>query len=149
MKLLTLFCLLVVAIAPCYSAYDLDLISDISYVHDLDRGFPIIGKKMDDVAIEKGKATFLFLGASGDLNTNRQAKRLISLYKKYREANIKFIVIDVDRPINNQAKSMINTYYQGYIPYQAVFDKNSKLTWSYSGEVDNHVLGNQINKVLE
>lgn len=117
------------------AAENLSLRKGVSFVEDKDSGFPIIGEKMDDATIGSGTPTFLFFGASGDLNTNRQAKRLVGLYNKFKTKSIKFIVIDVDHPANAQATALIKKHYKGYIPCQAVLDKDGASAWSKSGEV--------------
>jgi short-subunit dehydrogenase len=89
----------------------------------------------------------LFFGASGDLNTNRQAKRLVDLSHKTNAKEVKFIVIDVDHATTDDAKKLIKTYYQGYIPCQVILDKNGKKTWSQVGEVEQGVVKNQLSKV--
>src|SRR5689334_1398880 len=50
------------------AAENLHMRPGISFAHDLDQGFPIMGDKMDDVQIASGKPTVLFFGAAGDLN---------------------------------------------------------------------------------
>src|ERR1700677_2234067 len=64
------------------AAEDLQLRPGVSFGQDIDNGFPIVGKKMDDVVLEPGRAPLLFFAAVGDLNTNRQAKRVVELYRK-------------------------------------------------------------------
>jgi hypothetical protein len=130
------------------AADNLRMRDGVSFVHDLDKTFPIVGDKLDDVEIAAGKPTFVFFGAAGDLNTNRQAKRIVELYKKYKTNNVKFIVIDVDHPVNPSAKALIKTHYQGYIPGQVVFDKAGKKQWNHTGEVDTTTMASQIDKLL-
>ena len=66
-------------LAGALAADDLKLRSGISYTQDIDSGFPIMGTNMDDCKISVSTPTFIFFGASGDLNTNRQAKRVVYL----------------------------------------------------------------------
>lgn len=120
----------------------------VSFVHDLDKTFPIVGDKLDDVEISSSRPTVIFFGAAGDLNTNRQAKRIVELYKKYKTNNVKFIVIDVDRPVNAAAKQLIKTHYQGYIPAEVVFDKTGKSKWNHTGECELGTMSSQLEKVL-
>lgn len=136
-------------IEPAHSAENLKLRDGISYIHDLDKGFPILGDKLDDVKIEPGKPCFIFFGASGDLNTNRQSKRVVDLYKKYKGTNLKFVVVDVDHPVSPEAKQLIKNYYQGYIPEQVVLDKNNKTVWNHVGESDAHLVEVQLDKVVD
>lgn len=143
---------LLAAFCGCLPAADaaenLRMREGISFVHDLDQGFPILAEKMEDVELSTAHPTVLFFGAAGDLNTNRQAKRIVDLYKKYKEKSVKFIVIDVDHPVNPAAKSLIKTYYQGYIPGEVVFDKTGAKKYSHSGEVEGSTLSSQIEKLI-
>jgi hypothetical protein len=134
---------------PVPGAENLRLRDGISFVKDLNQGFPILGEKLDDVAVANGHPTLLFFGASADLNTNRQAKRIVDLYKKYHAANVKFIVVDVDHPLNTAARQLIKAHYQGYIPAEVVFDSSGRSTWSKSGEVELNAMASEIEKVIE
>lgn len=133
---LILLCATHYSMAPlALAAENLRLRPGISFVHDLDKGFPIIADHMEDVKIESGKTNLVFFAASGDLNSNRQSRRLVDLYKKYKD-QIKFIVIDVDHPGGSDTKQLIKTYYQGYIPQQVIVDKQGRTFWTHLGESD-------------
>ena len=129
------------------AAEDLQLRAGVSFGQDIDNGFPIVGKKMEDVALEQGRAALIFFGAAGDLNTNRQAKRVVELYRKELESGLKFIIVDVDHPTSEDCKKLIRAHYKGYIPCQVLIDKNGKVIWSQIGEVEVSVLKKQINKL--
>ena len=90
-----------------------------------------------------------FFGASGDLNTARQAKRLVGTYNKLRDRDVKFIVINVDKPANKEAEDLIKKYYKGYIPCQTVIDSDGTTTWSKVGEVSENEVTKQISKNLK
>lgn len=145
----------VLAACGCGSALSADAADNlrmrdgVSFVHDLDKTFPLVGDKMDDVEIATGHPTVVFFGAAGDLNTNRQAKVIVDLYKKYKANNVKFVVVDVDHPGNASAKSLIKAHYQGYIPGEAVFDKTGKKQWNHTGECDRSTMASQIDKLLQ
>lgn len=145
----TLLCAVSLVALPCLAAENLRLRDGISYTHDLDKGFPILGDHMDDVKVEAGKNAFIFFGAAGDLNTNRQAKRVVELYRKQRATNTKFIVIDVDHADSADAKHLLKTMYQGYIPFVVIVDKQGKTTWSHAGETDQSTINSQLDKVLD
>ncbi len=129
--------LLAAIIAPmaASAAENLSLRKGVSFTDDKDNGFPILADKIEDATIGSGKPTFIFFGASGDLNTNRQAKRLVGLYNKFKTKNLKFIVIDVDHAANPQATELIKKHYKGYIPCQVLLDNAGTSTWSKSGEI--------------
>lgn len=119
----------------------------ISYFHDLDQGFPIVADGMDDVTIPAGKPVFLFFGAPGDLNCNRQAKRVVDLYKKFKTTDLKFIIINVDEPPNDAARQLIKKHYSGYIPTELFLDREGKVSWNHMGEAESHALNGQAEKV--
>ncbi len=134
-------------VSAAIAAENLRLKDGISFVQDTDNGFPIVGDKMDDASLEDNKPTLIFFGAAGDLNTNRQAKRLVDLYKKIQD-KVKVIVIDVDHPANASVVKLIKTYYKGYIPLNVVLDKTGKLSSSHSGEIDTGDLKSKVDRVL-
>ena len=131
------------------AAENLRLKDGISFYQDTDAGFPIVADEMEDVSLAKDRPTFVFFGASGDLNTNRQAKRVVDLYKQYKSAAVKFVVVDVDTPGSSEAKQLIKNYYRGFIPFQIVLDKDNIKSWSQIGEVDQHLLQSQLDKALQ
>jgi hypothetical protein len=130
------------------AAENLRLKEGISFYHDVDLGFPIVADKLDDVTLSSTHPTVLFFGAAGDLNTNRQAKRIVDLYHKFHSQGVKFVVIDVDRPANQQAKDLIKAHYQGYIPTQVIFDSAGKSKWSKTGEIELPMMASQLDKLL-
>lgn len=130
------------------AAENLHMREGISFFHDLDQGFPILGDKMEDAQIANGKPTLLFFGAPGDLNTNRQAKRIVDLYRRYRTETVKFVIVDVDNATTQQARLLIKNYYPGYIPAQIIFDKQGKPKWNHTGEVDATIIGSHLDKLL-
>lgn len=146
--LLTGLALALLAVPLVDAADNLHLRPGVSFTQDLDNGFPIIGNGLEDVTLPTGKPALLFFGASGDLNTNRQAKRVVDLSKKVPADALKFIIIDVDHPANEQASKLIKSYYKDYIPFEVLVDKCGKTAWSQTGEVESNALKDQINKVL-
>lgn len=130
----------------CLAADNLRLRPGISFVHDLDKGFPVIAEHLEDMKIESGKTNLIFFAASGDLNSNRQARRIVDLYKKYKD-QVKFIVVDVDHPGGVETKQLIKAYYQGYIPQQVIIDKQGRTFWTHLGETDG--IAAQLDKSLQ
>lgn len=135
--------------AEASAAEDLKLRAGISFTQDIDNGFPIIGSNMDDCKVATATPTFIFFGAAGDLNTNRQAKRVVYLTKKMVAHSLKFIIVDIDHPPNDDAKMLIRNYYHGYIPGEVLLDKGGKTLWSHDGEVEYASLKTQVDKSLE
>lgn len=132
-----------------YAAEDLKLKEGISFSQDLDNGFPIEAERLDDCAPGIGRPTFIFFGAAGDLNTNRQAKRIVDLYRKNRSTALKFLILDVDHAQSPECKKLLKEYYRGYIPFQVLLNKSGEKTWSQTGEVDNRLMQLQVDKLLE
>jgi hypothetical protein len=135
-----------------FAADDLKLRPGISFTQDIDTGFPIVGANIDDCTPGVNVPTLIFFGASCDLNTNRQAKRLVDIYHKTAKSEVKFIVIDVDHPANDDARKLIRTYYNppgktGYIPFEVLLDKSGKAAWSQIGEVEVSVMKGQLDKL--
>ena len=130
------------------AAEDLHLREGISFYQDTDKGFPILASKIEDVEPETGRPTFIFFGASGDLNTNRQARRVVEIYKHFKDSRLKFVVIDVDHSPADPAKQILKNYYQGYIPAQVLLDKSGQKVWSANGEVDTRIIEGKIDSVL-
>lgn len=136
-----------------FAADDLKLRPGVSFTQDIDTGFPIVATDFDNASIDPNLPTIIFFGAACDLNTNRQAKRLVDIYHKVPKGQVKFIVIDVDHPANEDAKKLIRTYYSppgktGYIPFEVILDKSGKAVWSQIGEVEISVIKGQLDKVL-
>lgn len=131
------------------AAEDLKLRQGISFSQDIDSGFPIVAEKMDDVSVDQNRPTFIFFGASGDLNTNRQARRVVDLYRKNRSSQIKFVVVDVDHATTPECKQLLKDWYKGYIPAQTLLDRNGNKVWNQIGETDSKVMQAQVDKVLE
>jgi hypothetical protein len=136
LKLILAVCLMLFGIAAAIAAEDLQLAPGLSYTSD-SGPFPIIATNLHDAKIEAGRPHLIFFGAASDLNTNRQAKRFVDLYKKQKQKDttLKFIVVDVDRPASPEAKELISKYYPGYVPAELLLDKDGKTVWSHVGEV--------------
>lgn len=128
---------------PGFAAENLRLAPGISYNSDLGTTFPIAADKLDDFSLDATKPTLIFFGATGDLNTNRQARRLVELYKK-EHSKSKFIVVNVDDPLNASARRLIQAHYPGYVPAQLLIDPAGKVIWSQVGEVSRRKLRGQI-----
>jgi hypothetical protein len=128
---------------PAFAAENLRLAPGVSYNSDLGTTFPIAAEKLDDVSLDPTKPSLIFFGATGDLNTNRQAKRLVELYKKEHDKS-KFIVVNVDNPINESARRLIRQHYPGYVPAQLLVNPSGKVIWSQVGEVSRRKLRGQI-----
>jgi hypothetical protein len=129
------------------AAEDLQLRPGISFDQDIDNDFPIAGKHLEDTTIDKDRPAFIFFGASGDFNTNRQAKRFIEIYRKESGKPLKFIVVDVDHPVSDQCRNLIKTYYRGYIPCEVLLDRTGKVAWQETGEVKTSIIKDRIDEL--
>ncbi|HEY9871108.1 MAG TPA: hypothetical protein V6D08_18220 [Candidatus Obscuribacterales bacterium] len=135
-------------LAPARAAENLRLAHGISFYQDIDTGFPIVAEKMEDVVPATDSPTFIFFGAAGDLNTNRQARRVVELYRRYRTSGVKFVVIDVDNPSGEGARQLIRQHYRGYIPFEIILDKGGQKIWSKTGEIELRLLEGQLDRAL-
>jgi hypothetical protein len=150
-KLLFLSCCLLfvmLAMSAVQAAEDLRLRDGISFYQDIDVGFPIMADKMDDLKSDPGKPTFIFFGASGDLNTSRQARRVVDLYRRNKATGIKFLIVDVDQSSNAATKELLKKHYTGYVPFQIILSAEGKQTWSQIGEVDMRILQDKLDAAL-
>ena len=140
--------LLAAGLCAVRAAENLELRDGISFYQDIDVGFPIVAQKMDDFSSDPGKRTFIFFGASGDLNTSRQARRVVDAYQRFKDQPIKFVLIDVDHAAAGQPRDLLKRYYSGYIPCEVIIDSGGKLLWSQNGEVDQKVLQTRLEAAL-
>jgi len=131
-----------------FAADDLRLKDGISFVQDADNGFPIVAENFDDAKIEPGRPAFIFFGASGDMNTNRQAKRVIDLYNSFRNQEVKFILVDVDHPSGKGGTELVKKFYRGYVPCEVIIDRKGNEHLNQIGEVESQVLRKRIEQVL-
>jgi hypothetical protein len=127
------------------AAENLRLAPGISYTSDVGTVFPIVGDRMTDYTIETGRPALIFFGAAGDLNSNRQAKRIVQLYSKHHDET-KFIVVNVDSQ-DPSARELLRKYYPGYVPAQLLIDKDGHTIWSQVGEISRKRLSGQINQM--
>ena len=130
------------------AADDLRLKEGISFVQDADNGFPILAENFDDDKIEPGRPAFIFFGAAGDMNTNRQAKRVIDLYNSFRHDEVKFILVDVDHPSAKGGTELVKRFYRGYVPCEVIIDREGNEHLNQIGEVESQVLRKRIEQVL-
>lgn len=153
MKVSLCYAICLAALLGCLSASqaaeNLSMRPGVSYYQDIDAGFPIVADRMDDVSMSATRPTLLFFGASGDLNTNRQARRLVDLYRKYRAQGVKFVVVDVDQPATSQARQLVRDHYRGYIPFQVLIDKSGQRVWSQIGEVEGKQIEQHLDRLLQ
>lgn len=146
-KLILAVSLMVLGIAAAMAAEDLQLAPGLSFTSD-SGPFPIVATNLQDAKIEAGRPHLIFFGAASDLNTNRQAKRFVDLYKKRKDTPLKFIVVDVDRPGSPEAKALITKYYPGYVPAELLLDKAGNTVWSQVGEVSRRKIRAQVGGTL-
>src|SRR5437899_12997636 len=63
------------------AAENLELAPGLRFTDDSSNSFPIQGDHLGDAAFGKGRAAVAFFGASHCWNTNREAERLLALYR--------------------------------------------------------------------
>jgi hypothetical protein len=130
------------------AAEELRLKEGISFVQDADNGFPIVAENFDDDTIDPGRPAFIFFGASGDMNTNRQAKRVIELYNIFGKSDVKFILVDVDHPSAKGGAELLKKFYRGYVPSEVIVDRKGNEHLNQIGEIESQLLRKRIEQVL-
>jgi len=103
---------------------------------------------MEDASLEPGRPSLIFFAAAGDLNSSRQALRVVELYRRLRSSPLKFIIIDVDRLESASQRRLVKDYYRGYIPQLVMLTGDGKVSWSHVGEVEVSELKQRLKKVL-
>jgi hypothetical protein len=120
------------AARPAVAASGLMLAPDLSFTDDSSSNFPITGKELADGTISPGRPTVIFYGTSHCWNTNREAERLVTLYPRYRD-RFNFIVVDLNAVAPGQ-RQLVASYYKGYIPTLAIFNRRGELVYDQAGE---------------
>jgi thiol-disulfide isomerase/thioredoxin len=113
-------------------ASSLSLAPDLSFTDDSSSNFPIRGEHIGDGEPAADRPTIVFFGTSHCWNTNREAERLVAFSAKHKD-EVRFLVVDLNHPTRAQ-KSLVTSYYHGYIPTLAFLDRNGKVVYDRSGE---------------
>lgn len=134
---------LALAIAPGYAADNLKLNEHLDYSSDSQDGPLITGDHLEDGAASD-KPSYVIIYGEGCFNSKRQARRTVALYEKYK-GRVQFVVVDMDKPRSAAQEDLVKRFYKGYIPHVTILNRDGKIAYNASGEVDE----GEISKVLE
>jgi hypothetical protein len=136
------------AISMSASAADnLKLNRHLDYSSDSQDGPLITGDHLDDGAAS-GKPTYVIIYGEGCFNSKRQARRTVSLYEKYKD-RVQFVVVDMDRRRSTAQEDLVKRFYKGYIPHVTVLNREGKIAYNASGEVEESEISKVLDKALK
>jgi hypothetical protein len=148
---MTKWCLLfAVAMAitlPSRAADNLKLNKHLDYSSDSQDGPLITGDHLEDGAAT-GKPTYLIIYGEGCFNSKRQARRTVELYEKYKD-RVQFVVVDMDRQRSGAQGDLVKRFYKGYIPHVTVLNRDGKIAYNASGEVEEGEISKVLDKTLK
>jgi hypothetical protein len=113
-------------------ASDLTLAPELSFTDDSSAAFPIRGRNLARGELAGDRPTAIFFGAAHCWNTNREAERLVQVYRKRGDA-VRFLVVDVEHPSPEQ-RALVKRFYSGSIPTIAVVDAQGNVVYDQAGE---------------
>ena len=137
---------LFVLTAPAFAGENLKLNPKLDYTSDSQDGPLITGDNMD-AALTPGKPAYVIMYGEGCYNSKRQARRTVALYEKYK-GRVQFIVVDLDHQLSPAQKEFKDKYFRGYIPHVIVLDASGAALYNSSGEVEEGVISDLIDKTL-
>ena len=142
---LVIFLFAVAAMSP--AADNLHLNPKLHYNSDSYDGPLITGDDIDS-GVMAGKPAYVFLYGEGCYNSKRQARRTVSLYEKYKR-RVQFVVVDLDKKLSPAQQELEKKYYRGYIPHVVVLSGSGAVLYNSSGEVEENIISNLLDKALE
>jgi hypothetical protein len=146
----TKWCLVVVlalAMTRAYAADNLKLNEHLDYSSDSHDGPLITGDHLEQGAASD-RPSYVIIYGEGCFNSKRQARRTVDLYEKYK-GRVQFVVVDMDRPRAPAQEDLVKRYYKGYIPHVTVLNKDGKIAYNSSGEVEEGEIANVLDKALK
>jgi hypothetical protein len=146
MRFLTSALFTLLLAASSFAGENLKLNPKLDYTSDSQDGPLITGDNMDAGATS-GKPAYVILYGEGCFNSKRQARRTVSLYEKYK-GRVQFVVIDLDHALSPAQQQLEKKYYRGYIPHVVVLDRSGTALYNSSGEVDEAVISDLLDKAL-
>ena len=134
-------------VATAFAGDNLKLNSRLDYSSDSQDGALITGDNMESGFIA-GKPAYVILYGEGCYNSKRQARRTVSLYEKYKD-RVQFVVIDLDHDLSRAQQDLKKKYYRGYIPHVVVLDASGAALYNSSGEVEESVISQFLDKAAK
>ena len=113
-------------------AVNLSLAPNLSFTDDSSSAFPIRADNLSDGKIASDRPTAIFFGTSHCWNTNREAERFVSLFRKHRD-EARFLVVDLESPSADQRK-LVARLYRGAIPTVTFLDRKGEVVYDRAGE---------------
>src|SRR5712675_1098760 len=144
------YCLVVwlaLAVAPAYSAENLKLNEHLDYSSDSHDGPLITGDHLEDGAAGD-MPSYVIIYGEGCFNSKRQARRTVELYEKYK-GKVQFAVVDLDKPRSPAQEDLVKKFYKGYIPHVTVLNRDGKIAYNNSGEVEEEEISKVLDKTLK
>jgi len=132
---------------PSRAADNLKLNEHLDYSGDSQDGPLITGDHLEDGAAS-GKPSYVIIYGEGCFNSKRQARRTVELYEKYKD-RVQFVVVDMDRQRSAAQEDLVNRFYKGYIPHVTVLNRDGKIAYNASGEVEVSAISKVLDKTLK
>jgi hypothetical protein len=142
-----LFAVAMIITLPSRAADNLKLNQHLDYSSDSQDGPLITGDHLEDGAAT-GKPTYLIIYGEGCFNSKRQARRTVELYEKYKD-RVQFVVVDMDRHRSGAQEDLVKRFYKGYIPHVTVLNRDGKIAYNASGEVEEGEISKVLDKTLK
>ena len=114
--------------------------------HNKKQGPLISGDHMSD-GVEKGKPNYIFFYMEKCYNAKRQARITVHQYDKYRDF-VHFVIIDLNQPVNDVQKALINKYCFRVIPHTTLLDKDGNVVLDYTGETDEPTMNGWVDYIV-
>jgi len=137
---------LLVTSTPVFAGENLKVNPKLDYTSDSQDGPLITGDDMK-AGVVSGKLAYVIMYGEGCFNSKRQARRTVGLYEKY-QGRVQFVIIDIDQSLSPAQKELKKKYFRGYIPHVVVLDASGSTLYNRSGEVDDAVISNLLDKTL-
>jgi thiol-disulfide isomerase/thioredoxin len=131
---------------PAFGGENLKLNPKLDYTSDSQDGPLITGDNMSSGFVT-GKPAYIIMYGEGCFNSKRQARRTVGLYEKYK-GRVQFIVVDIDQRLSSDQQDLKKKYFRGYIPHVVVLDPAGSPLYNSSGEVDDSVIQDILDKSL-
>ena len=132
---------------PAYTAENLKLNQHLDYSSDSQDGPLITGDHLEEGAAS-GKPSYVIIYGEGCFNSKRQARRTVELYEKYK-GRVQFVVVDMDRQRSAVQEDLVKSFYKGYIPHVVVLNRDGKIAYNASGEVEEGEISKVLDKTLK
>src|SRR5579863_5219146 len=114
--------------------------------HNRKQGPLITGDDMDD-GVVKGKPNYIYFYMEKCYNAKRQARITVHQYDRYRDF-VHFVIIDLDQPVNDVQKALINKYCFKVIPHTTLLDKDGTVVLDYTGETDEPTMAGWVDYIV-